>query len=251
MENTSSTMPETVQVSSFMTRATNVFMSPGELYSEVASAPVQNSSWVIPYILLAIMGVLMTMAIFSNETLKDQIMKPQREAIQKQVAEGKMTQEQADAAESFMKPGMFMAIGAAGAIGVVSVTMFLIPLVLLLAAKMILTYSGVYKKMLETYGLATLIGLLGALVSLLMMYSMDSMYAQPSGAFFIKDVFEPGNFGHNVLASMNIFSIWQTAVLGIGVSKISGSSTGKSMAVVFGLWILWVCVSSALGWGAR
>ncbi len=142
MEQNTSISSETPQISSFMTRASNVFMAPGELYTEVAATPVQTTSWVIPYILAIVVGILMTFALFSNQTLQDQIMQPQRDAIQKQVAEGKMTQEQADQAESFMKPGMFLAFGIGGTIVIVTATLFFVPLVLLLASKVILQYSG-------------------------------------------------------------------------------------------------------------
>ncbi len=81
------------------------------------------------------------------------------------------------------------------------------------------------------------------------MYSMDSMYAQPGPVFFIKDSFEHGNFVHNLLASLSVFSIWQTSVVGVGMSKVTGQPAGKSMAVVFGLWIIYIVCASLLGWG--
>lgn len=249
MEHTENSSAPPVEVSSFMTRATNVFMSPGELYAEIAVAPVQSSSWVFPFIISMIVGVLMTIAIFSNQSLREQALEPQREAIQKQVEEGKMTQEQADQAESFMSPTMFMVIGAGGVLVIVCATMFLIPLVLMAASKLALQYSGTYKKFLEAYGIATLIGVLGGIVTLLMMYSLDSMLAQPSGAFFLMGSFDQHSFTHKAIASLNIFTIWEVAVVGLGISKLAGKSAGAGMAVTFGLWLIWVIASSLLGIG--
>jgi len=59
------------------------------------------------------------------------------------------------------------------------------------------------------------------LVSMIMMNMMDSMYAQPSPRSSCGH-YDAGNFGHNFLASMNIFSIWQVAVTGIGLAVVSG-----------------------------
>jgi hypothetical protein len=50
---------------------------------------------------------------------------------------------------------------------------------------------------------------------------------------------------------LNIFTLWESAVIGIGLAKLSGKSTGMSMGVVFGLWLIWVLISSSLGWGGR
>jgi hypothetical protein len=251
MEHTENPVPQTVEVSSFMTRAANVFMSPGELYAEIAAAPVQSSSWVIPFIISLLVGVLMTVALFSNASLRDQALEGQREEIQKQVEEGKMTQEQADQAESMMSPTMFMVFGTVGVVFFVTGTMFLIPLLLFAVVKIAFKHAGNYKKILETYAIATLIGALGGIVALLMMYSMDSMLAQPSPAFFLRDSFERQNFVHNALASCNVFTIWEVAVVGLGLSKLTGRSTGAGMAVTFGLWVCWVLVSASFGWGAR
>ncbi len=251
MEQTSVPTQPTVEVSSFMSRAANAFMSPGELYTEIAATPVQSTSWVIPYIIAMIVGILMTVAIFSNDSLKEQALRPQQEEMQKQVESGKMTQQQADQASAVMSGKTVMVFGIAGVVVIVSAAMFLIPLVLMVVGKLAFKCSASYQKFLEMYGIATLIAALGAIISLLMMYSMDSMYAQPGGAFFLRDSFDRHNFVHGVLASMNIFTIWQTAVVGIGLSKLAGKSTGSGMAVTFGLWLAWVLVASSMGWGGR
>ncbi len=241
-----------VEISSFSTRAVNLLTSPGELYGEVAAAPVQSSSWLIPYLLLIAVFGLMMYAITNNPTLYDQALEPQRRALQKGVAEGSMTQADADRAREFTaNKGMFMAFGILGGVFFVSVVMFGAPLVLWLASKSAFGFRGGYKKILEVYGLASIIGIVGTLVTLIMMNLMDSMYAQPSGAFLIRDSYDMENFGHNFLASMNVFSIWQVAVSGIGLAAVSGKRSSLGMMLAFGLWMIYVVCASLLGWGAR
>jgi len=50
-----------------------------------------------------------------------------------------------------------------------------------------------------------------------------------------------------LFASLNIFSIWEAAVIGIGLSKFSDKPTGTGMGVAFALWIVWVALSIFLG----
>jgi hypothetical protein len=241
-----------VEVTSFTTRAVNVLTAPGDLYAEVAAAPVQTSSWLVPFLVMVALIGLMMFSFTNNSVLFDQMREPQRAEMAKKVAEGKMTQEQVDQAMRFIDDkGAFMAFGIAGGVLIMTLVVFGAPLCYWLASKGMLQFTGSYKKILEVYGLSMVIGIVGTLVSLIMMNMMESMYAQPSGAFFIRDSYDQNNFGHNVAAAMNVFSIWQVAVTGIGLSTVSGKSRGMGMAVAFGLWLVYVVIASFLGWGAR
>ncbi len=163
-----------------------------------------------------------------------------------------MTQADADRAREFTaNKGMFMAFGILGGVFFVSVVMFGAPLVLWLASKSALGFTGGYKKILEVYGLASIIGIVGTLVSVILMNMMDSIYAQPSGAFFLRDSYDMENFGHNFLASLNVFSIWQVGVSGIGLAALSGKRSSLGIMLAFGLWLIYVVCASLLGWGAR
>jgi hypothetical protein len=241
-----------VEISSFGTRAVNVLTAPGDLYAEVARAPVQTSSWLVPFLVIIALIVLMLYSFTSNAVLYDQMLKPQHEEMQKQVADGKMTQQQADQAAQFMQnKGLIFAFGAASAVLITTIFVFGAPLVYWVVIKGALKYTGNYKKVLEVYGLSMIIGIVGMLVSIIMMNMMESMYAQPSGAFFLRESYDQGNFVHNLAASLNVFSVWQVAVTGIGLSAVSGKSRGAGIGLAFGLWIIYVLIASYMGWGAR
>lgn len=251
METTNETHPNTPEVSSFMTRATNVFMSPGELYDEVALAPVQASSWAVPYVINILVAVFMTFMLFSTPALFDQMMATQREAMQQQVAQGKMSAADAEKAASFTTPSMMMAFGSVGAVVVTTALLFCVSLVLFASAKFGFQYPGVYKKFLEMYGLSTLIGAIGAIITVVMMVGMDSMLAQPGPVFFVRDSYVRGSFLHGFLSSLNVFTIWQVAVVGIGFARLTRKPTGVGMGVTFGIWLVWVLASSVFGWGMK
>lgn len=252
MEQMESPQSQDIEITSFGTRAVNVLSSPGELFREVAAVPVQGSSWLIPYLVMAALVVLMIFSMANNPVLYEKAMEPQREDMRKQVAEGEMSQADADRATEFMeKPAMFIAFGSLASILFVTVALFGIPLLLWFLVKSFWKFGGGYKKILEVYGLSSVIGIVGTLVAILMMNMMDSIYAQPGGAFFLMDSFDKDNFAHNMIASLNIFTIWQVAVVGMGLSAVSGKKTGQGMMLAFGLWIVWVLVAGSLGWGAR
>jgi hypothetical protein len=244
-------MVEPPSVTSFLTRVTNVFSSPTELYGEVASVPPQTSSWLLPYLASLLLAVVFTFSLYNNAALRQQIYDMQLQGMQQSVDQGKMTQEQFDRMKDGMEssgPGMFMLIGGGGAVLAITLYFFGITLLLWLVAKFGLKFAGAYGKMLEVYGLASVIGFFGAIVTLLMMNFFNTMHATPSGSLLVMNSYDKSNFVHNLLASINIFTIWQAAVIGIGIAKVSNKSSGTGMGIVFGLWLVWVIVSSALGW---
>lgn len=69
------------------------------------------------------------------------------------------------------------------------------------------------------------------------------MYASPGGALAVLNNFNPKNTTHRLLSSLNIFTIWQMVVVGIGLAKYAGKSSGTGIGVGVGLWIVWVLVS--------
>jgi hypothetical protein len=52
-----------------------------------------------------------------------------------------------------------------------------------------------------------------------------------------------------LLGAANIVYFWHTAVLGIGLAKLSGGSTAKTLMVVFTYWMLAELLLIAIGLG--
>jgi hypothetical protein len=239
---------EEPKISSFFDRMSNIFTSPGAVYSEVANAPVQSSSWSMPFIFSLIFAVLSTIAVLSNASLKEQALAPQRQAMQERVDKGEMTQEQMDQATAVTESGTItMIVGSISAMVMVAVGTFGGALIFWLAWKLIFKMQAGYKKVLEVYGLAMLIGILGSIVTILMMFVFDSLYASPGGGLLVMNNFNRHNFGHMMLAAFNIVSIWQMSVTGIGLAKVSGKSQGSSIGLALGLWVVWIIILSIIG----
>lgn len=246
--------PETeASPSSFMTRAANVFSSPGTLFEEVKAFPTRNSSWIIPLLITGVFTMFLTFGIFSNPVLVQQIRETQATQMDKAVEEGKMTREQADKAAEFMgSDSLFMmAFGVVSAAAIAAISFFVVPLMLWLAVKAAFSYQGGYGKMLEVFGLSSLIGALGILASLILITVFDSLHATPGGGLLLLDSFDRENIAHNFLSSVNVFTLWQVAVVGIGMGKISEKPMEAGMGLAFALWVVWAVLASTLGWGGR
>jgi hypothetical protein len=227
----------------------DVFASPSEIFQSLKNTAPSPILWVAPFIATLLLIIVSVVTIFTNESLKSEMKETQGRAIQKMVDEGKLTQEQADKAESQTESmgGMMIGIGIIAGIVFMAAFYFGGALFLWLANKTVLKSAVGYGKHLELYGIASWIGVLGGIVTVLMMVGLGSMAATPSAALALLGNFDPTNKLHMLYASLNIFSIWQTTVIGIGLSKFSDKQTGAGLVVAFVLWILWVALSILLG----
>ena len=223
----------------------NVFSSPAEACEGIRTSPSRGSVWIVPLILMFALTVGSIWLTFTNDTIKNQIVDQQRERMQEQVQAGKISQERADQTIDAMEKGsgMMMAFGIIGGAIMICVTLFVGALFLWIVGKLALKAEPGYGKYLELWGSSMWIGLLGGIVTMLLIYAYNTMYASPSAALAVLSSYSPKNSMHRLMSSLNIFSIWQMIFVGIGMAKFSGKSQGTGIGVSFGLWIVWVLVS--------
>lgn len=227
----------------------NLITSPGEAFAPLVDQPVKHSRWVLP---LAGMFLLMTAIVylmFTHPTFHQQMQDAQMAGLDKAVQDGKMTREQADMAAERMggTNPIFIVIGAVFGGIFIALVYVVGSLFLWLAAKYALASPAGYQKHLEIYGTASWIGIMGGIITLLMMLALNSMYATPSAGLAVYTSFDPANKMHTLLRSLDVFGAWQAVVVGIGISKIAGKGSGAGIGLALVLWLIWIAVSVSLG----
>jgi hypothetical protein len=222
----------------------NVFTSPSDAYEGVTNTASSATLWLIPFLLTLLLAIAATVVVFNNDVLRTQVMEQQQKQLDKSLQEGKITQERYDQTISGMEKmgSMFVVFGSVFAVIIISLMFFIYTLLLWLADKSILKAAGGYTKHLELYGISMWIPILGTVVTIAMKVGFGSLAAGPSAALAVLNDFDPSNKIHGLLAALNIFGLWQTIVIGFGLSKFSGKSTGMSLAVSFGLWGIWTAI---------
>jgi hypothetical protein len=100
----------------------------------------------------------------------------------------------------------------------------------------------------EVAGLASVILVLGIIVGTLLAVILGRLYGGPSLGLLVSD-FDPTKRVHLLLGAANIVYFWHTAVLGVGLAKLSGVSTAKAVMVVFTYWVVAELLLIAVGLG--
>ncbi len=227
----------------------DIFASPSEAFQSIKDAQASTKLWLVPMLMMIAIVISSTVFLFTNDALKTEFKETQSHIYQQRVEEGKMTQLQADQAQSALDSmgGLFIVFGIIGGMLAVAAYYFGSALVLWLVNKLLFKAPAGYMKYLELYGISTWIGVLGGIITVVMMVTLGTMTATPSAALAVFGNYDTTSTMHKILSALNVFSFWEAAVVGIGLSKFSGKSYGSGIAAAFILLALWTAISIGLG----
>lgn len=248
MENQQPTAPEQVKPMPFFEKLSNIFAAPGELFENVRLTGPTSSNWVIPVIIMIVVALVMSQLVVGNSSLRDQMGALIKKSMEESVQSGRMTQEQADQAfEQFGSPTstISMITRIVATVAGIPIVLFIVALAYWLLGKWGMKATAPYMKVVEVIGLTFFIGALESIVTTIMMFLMDSLYASPSLALAVLQDFDIKNKLHMALAKVNVFTLWSLVVTSIGLSKLFQRDFAKVTVLVFALWIVW-CVLSIL-----
>jgi hypothetical protein len=231
----------------------NVVAAPGDVFAELGAGPARVVNWLAPVLIYAFVGVVTVCILFAQPAIRQTIHDQQVKALDQQVQQGKITQAQEDqmlqVMEKFMGPAMLAAGGSVFVVFYSVVSVFWWALVLWLCGRWFLKARFNYMKAVEIAGLASVIIVLGMIVSTLLAVILGRLYVGPSLALLVND-FDARNRVHLLLGAANLVYFWHTAVLGVGLAKLSGASTAKSLVVVFTYWVGAELLLIAVGLGS-
>lgn len=232
----------------FGEKIVNIFTAPGELFENVRLTGKTTSNWLLPMLLFIVIAASLNQLILTNPSLVEQMSTLMRKGIDEAVAKGSMTAEQADKAAEFMRPDsmIFRIQQIVGVALITPIALFLLSLVYWLLGKWAMSASAPYMKVVEVAGLTFFISILETIVTTLLAYGTDSLFAGPNLALFVSN-YDLQNKLHLALSKVNIFTIWDLTVVSIGLSKLFQRHLPKVLVLVFALWIIWSALTVFTG----
>src|SRR5262245_7346529 len=185
MQETSPPLPESPEQAppapsmSLGARLLNVFACPGDVFEEVKAAPPSAGNWLVPALMLSIIGVVFSLIVFSQPAIVQNLKEQQEKTMDQAVKDGKMKQSDEDRALSFMGPTTMKLFGSVGSVVITFFRVFWWGLVLMLLGRWFLHSRFSYGKALEVSGLTMMISVLGALVFMLLVIKFERLSATP------------------------------------------------------------------------
>ena len=240
----------TAPTMSLAARLFNVVAVPGEVFEQVKNTRSSPANWIVPILLASVVGAVASFILFSQPAIVQQIREQQSRAFEERVKAGKMSQADADralaAAERFSGPGLMKLFGAVGSIFYSVGRVFLWGTALWLLGRLFLRARFGYMKAVEAAGLATVIAILGTIVTLLLQVIFSSLTISPSLALLLRD-FDPNKTSHQLLAAVNVFSLWQLGVMASALARLAGSKFTRAGFLLVTVWLIWTLGLIGLG----
>ena len=224
---------------SFTDKMVGVLTEPSETFSSIAKHNLKSIDWVIPILIASIIALVGFKFMMNNGAISmsfdEKASVKIEEQIQKQIDSGKMTQEQADIGKEmglkWAKIGNYIAKFI-----MPWILLFVSALIYWLVSKFGFKDAATYKGTLVALGLSSYILIIQIIVTIILAYALGKFLNTPNlGEILGMDITK---FPGILLSFVDVFMIWYTIVISIGMAKIFHSaSTTKYYFLTFGLWI--------------
>ena len=199
----------------------NIFVCPGDVFDELVGAPSQAANWRIPTLLVCLSGIVLLLVVASQGGTS--------EVFGPVVPTGQITLAQAQELAGLRPLISGLAICFSAFVGT-----FWSAFVLWFIGRVFLKTRFAYVKSLEVAGKASIILVLGSVITMLLIVASGNPGVHPALSFLAPG---SGPRMHGFLDQMNFFHLWTTTVLAIGLSRLSGVSFKESAFWVFGYWV--------------
>jgi hypothetical protein len=229
---------------SFTDKVVGVITEPGVVFESIKKFPVKITDWLIPTLILIVFIIASQLIQMGNPAIKSDLRQKQIATLQKYVDEGKMPAEQFEKAiEGMDKMQSFQLIGTF--VGVPVGTFFVLAFMALiywLIGKFGLKGEPKYGHVFVLMGLTSVIGIIEVIITLIISILMGKFNAAPNLTLLISSVNSGPMF--SILKSIDPISIWSMIVVGVGLAKLSSSTTLKSLYWVIGLWVIYILLAA-------
>jgi hypothetical protein len=205
-------------VTSLPARLANLLACPGEVFEDLAAAPPRLVNWLLPTLLVALTSSVLAAALASGGPAiasvvivgagKTALLPPQRQVVS----------------------AVTITLAAFGATAWSALVLWFI-------GRVFLNARFSYGKAVEIVGLTGVIVSLGAVITALLVVASGDAAARPALSLFASGL-PADDPVRAVLGVFDLFHLWATAVLAIGLSKLSGVSLKESAFWVFGYWLV-------------
>ena len=227
-----------------------ILTEPSSTFAHIRATGPRTVDWLIPVLLMSIILGLSMFVRFSNPETAAQMMQQQEVAIQKQVDEGKMTQEQADQVHQQMAQfaGFTRVFASLGAVLGYAVVFFILCLLYWLLVRFVMKGEVTFSFILSVVGLAAFITAIDQIIALLLMVLTNNAFANLSPALLFGG--DPQSMSFRILLILAPLAVWAQYVIGVGFAKVANISVTKGMIAAFLVWGLFASLTVFTGFGA-
>ncbi len=210
-----------------------IYSAPTKAFTKLAEKP----KWLIPLIIVVIVSLLLTLLAVSKVNWEEQ-----RTRITEMMQSRNVPQERIDQQLRRMTPttGLIQGLIAVLIITPLGILIFTLLLNVLIP---LLGSPGSFKKTFSVTANSAMVRIPGAIVKAILIFIKGSPEVYTSLVLLFPKMQHKG-FLFNILARIDFFTIWELILVGLGLKVLFNISGKKTYYIVFGLWLLYIILSS-------
>jgi hypothetical protein len=202
----------------------NIFVSPSDVFDEVIASPPNLVNWRVP----TLIACLVTIISLQTGELPAQ----SSASIHRLTEAGTISAAQAHALVAVWPLLSALLVCTATFIGTCWSAF-----VIWFIGRTFLKVRFSYIKALEIVGLTGIISALGSITTILLVSASGDPTARPALSLLAAKLNHTGSF-YRILETLSLFHLWSTAVLAIGLSRLSEVTFKEAAFWVFGYWMV-------------
>jgi hypothetical protein len=206
----------------------DIYFSPTKYFTRTKEKP----KWLIPIIIIVVVAILLTLVVMSTFSPEQKLA---------QLRERNLTPEQMERAQHFMNGPFAMISGIVSAIIVVPLALLIAALVFNFLLPLIGT-NGVFLVTFSTVVGAALVRIPGMIIRMILILIKKTPFVHTSFALFFP-MLSKGYF-FRLMSKLDFFTIWEVALIGLGLKTIYSIKDKRSYYLVFGVWLLYIIITS-------
>ena len=206
----------------------DIYFSPTQYFTRTKEKP----KWLIPIIIVVVVAILLTLVVMSTFSPEQKLA---------QLRERNLTPEQMERAQHFMSGPFAMISGVVSAIIVVPLALLIAALVFNFLLPLIGT-NGVFLVTFSTVVGAALVRIPGMIIRMILILIKKTPFVHTSFALFFP-MLSKGYF-FRLMSKLDFFTIWEVALIGLGLKTIYSIKDKRSYYLVFGVWLLYIIITS-------
>ncbi len=236
MEETADVAPESRAMSGFQ-RVWSVYFDPSKAFADIAQRP----SWMVPLV------VLIVVAIFTSV-----LSGPMRiqEAVDRIDQNPRLTAQQKEEIRETIedrsgRPVMKLLSYLIGPVVGVFIYILAVSAVLYFGGNVLMGGDAPFKRVLSVFSYSSLVAIPASIIKVPLMLVKKSVNVQTSLAALMPSGSDD-SVAFKILAKFDIFTIWQIALVALGLAIVYKFTVKKSASMVIGFWGLWIIISVGL-----
>src|SRR3974390_1317933 len=209
---------------SLVAKLLNMFVSPGDVFDEILAQSIRPAAWIVPTLLVVFASLFLLAASTTPEQTSA--------AIRHLVEAGRISPGDTAAVTNRWLSISAITICVSALVGTLWSAFMLWGI-----GRFFLKAAFRFSKALEVVGLTGMILVLGTIVTTLLILASGNPAARPALSLLVLGLNQESTL-RAALDIFNVFYLWSTAVLAIGLSRLAGVSLKESAFWAFGYWLV-------------